>query len=189
MRTFIAIELPQKIKDILGNIQTDLKQTHADVKWVQPKNIHLTLKFLGEIEESLVKTIGPILSKITREECAFSIYLSKLGAFPKLFYPRVVWIGLTNEQIVIEIAKKINKQLKKVGFLPESRPFNAHITLGRVRSASNRKVLTEKIEDLNASLDTLTRSFQVKELILFKSTLTPQGPIYEKILSSPFRIN
>ncbi|MFH1678513.1 MAG: RNA 2',3'-cyclic phosphodiesterase, partial [Candidatus Omnitrophota bacterium] len=100
MRTFIAIELPEEIKNILGEIQDKLKQTRADVKWVQPQNIHLTLKFLGEINEDLVKKIASALNEIAQENSSFNLRLYELGAFPKIKYPRVIWIGAANNEPV-----------------------------------------------------------------------------------------
>lgn len=185
MRTFIAIELPEAIRTILSRLQDELKQTQADVKWVKPENIHLTLKFLGEIEQDLVKKINSILDEIVQERSSFSLYLSNLGAFPKLQYPRVIWIGITNDKAVIEIAKDIEKEMIKIGLPAESRPFSTHITLGRVRSGLNRRALIEKLEFLNKNLSTPRPEFKVCSLTLFKSSLTPHGPIYEAISNCP----
>ena len=181
MRSFSAIELPEKIRTILSNIQDELKQARADVKWIKPENIHLTLKFLGEIEEDLVEKIRPILEGITQRNSSFSLQLSNLGAFPKLQYPRVIWIGVTNDQAVIGIAQDLEKQMIKIGLPAESRQFSSHITLGRVRSAQNRKALVERLEFLNKKSVSGQSQFKVLSLTFFKSTLTPQGPIYEAI--------
>ena len=187
MRSFIAIELPEEIRTILSGAQDELKQTQADVKWVKPENIHLTLKFLGDIEQDLIKKIHPILNEIAQKSSSFSLYLSNLGAFPKLQYPRVIWIGLTNDRGVLEIANDLEKQLIKIGLPAESRGFSSHITLGRVRSGINRKALTEKLEFLNRNLSSPRPEFKVLNLTLFKSTLTPQGPIYEAIFNCPLQ--
>ena len=188
MRTFIAIELPEEIETILSRIQDELKQTQADVKWVKPENIHLTLKFLGEIEQDLVKQICSILQELAQKNCIFSLFLSNLGVFPKPQYPRVIWIGVTNHQAVAEIAKDLEKQMIKIGLPAETRPFSTHITLGRVRSGLNRRALVEKIELLNNNLSSSPQpEFKVPHLTLFKSTLTPRGPIYEIISSYPLK--
>lgn len=188
MRTFIAIELPEQIRTILSSIQDDLKQTHADVKLVKPENIHLTLKFLGDIEQDLVKKIHSTLDEITQRYPSFSLYLSCLGAFPKPQYPRVIWISVTNDQPVSEIAKDLEKEMIRIGLPAESRPFSTHITLGRVRSGLNRKALVEKLEFLNKNLSSPQPEFKVLGLTLFKSTLTPQGPIYEAIFRCPLKV-
>lgn len=185
MRAFIAIELPEQIRADLGKIQDELKQAQADVKWVKPENIHLTLKFLGDIEQDLIKKIEAILNQISSKNTSFGLDLDNLGAFPKLQYPRVIWVGLSNDQRVIEIAKNLEKELIRIGLPPESRPFSSHITLGRVRSGSNRKALIERLEALNKKSSSRLK-FEVLNLTLFKSTLTPQGPIYEPLLQAPF---
>ena len=187
MRAFIAIELPEEIKDILGRIQDDLKQSRADVKWVKPGNIHLTLKFLGEIGEDLVKNIGSSLTEIANNYSSFPLTLSCLGAFPKLKYPRVIWVGLENEQQVLKIAEEVEMDMVRIGLASESRPFNSHITLGRVRSGLNRRQLVEKLECLNKNFNSPKPEFRVTHLTLFKSTLTPTGPIYESIYTCPLK--
>jgi len=188
MRTFIAIELPQEIKSALSNIQAELKQAHADVKWVKPENIHLTLKFLGEIDETLVEKICAILEGIARQNTPFNLSLSDLGAFPKLNYPRVIWIGVTNDQPVVKIAEEIEKEAVEIGLPSESRPFSSHITVGRVRSGLNRGALIEKLIFLKKNFPPSKLEFKVHSLTLFKSTLTPSGPIYEIIHSYPLSL-
>ena len=189
MRTFIAIELPREIKDILAGIQEELRQARADVKWVNPENIHLTLKFLGEIEQDLVKQINALLENIAQENSCFRLYLSGLGAFPKLRYPRVIWISAASDQPVIDIANDLERRLVKIGLPAESRRFSTHITLGRVRSGKNQKALVQAIESLNKNLSSSPQpEFKVLQLTLFKSTLTPQGPIYEALSTHPLKI-
>ncbi|MFH1578097.1 MAG: RNA 2',3'-cyclic phosphodiesterase [Candidatus Omnitrophota bacterium] len=185
MRAFIAIELPEDIRNILGNINNQLEQTGADVKWVLPQNAHLTLKFLGEITPSLVDRVSAALNETAQKNPCFTLRLSGLGAFPKLNYARVIWIGITNDQPVIKIAKELKRQMREIGFPKESRKFNSHITLGRVRSGSNQNALIEKIGFLNKESPHLLAEFKVINLTFFKSTLTPQGPIYEKLSSAP----
>jgi 2'-5' RNA ligase len=186
MRTFIAIKLPQNIRTGLSNIQDELKQTGADVKWVKPDNIHLTLKFLGEIDDSLAEKIKSVISAAAQQTPSFNLSLSQLGAFPKIQFPRVIWIGVNNDQPVIKMAKDLEQELIKIGIPTESRAFNSHITLGRVRSAQNRRALSEKLETLNKPSSSQPE-FTVSGITLFKSTLTPQGPIYEAISDSPLK--
>ena len=187
MRAFIAIELPKQIKVIINNIQHDLKQAHADVKWVKSENIHLTLKFLGEISQDYSQKINSILNQISQRNSEFSLYLSELGSFPNLKNPRTIWIGVSNDGPVIEIAEQLEKKLTAIGFPPESRRFTSHITLGRVRSAFNRRLLVEKLGFMKNNISTQISEFKINAITLFKSTLTPQGPIYEAILNSPLK--
>jgi 2'-5' RNA ligase len=180
MRTFIAIELPKNIKDFLVRLQDQLKKSRADVKWVQPQNIHLTLKFLGEIDEQKLDKIVLILEEITKTNNSFYIRISSLGAFPKIRFPRVIWVGIDKGDMeTAQIAKVLEEEIAKIGIPPEKRPFSSHITIGRVRSNLNQGELAKNLDDLaNSSLGE-NLEFLVTKIMLFKSTLTPKGPIYE----------
>ena len=178
MRLFIAIELSQSIRDELARIQFHLKYSAADVKWVEKDNIHLTLKFLGEVPEEKVEKIKSILDGTAKEMKSFDISLKDIGAFPKIEYPRVIWVGL--DKGVVEskgLAEKIDEELSKIGYEKEPRPFAAHLTIGRVRSAKNKAALKEKI----SSITPIPGSQLVTSITLFKSTLTSNGPIYTKL--------
>lgn len=179
MRTFIAIELSQEIRDTLAQIASRLKYAGADVKWVEKDNIHLTLKFLGEISEEKAKLVAARLDTIAKETKPFEISLKDLGAFPKIDSPRVIWVGLDKgAKESTELAKKIGLALSKLGFQEEARPFAAHLTIGRVRSGLNKAALVEKMTSCQLS----AISFQlIQSIALFKSTLTPKGPIYSKL--------
>ena len=178
MRTFIAIELSEQIRNSLGQIQSHLKYSGADVKWVEKENIHLTLKFLGEVSEDKAKEIKLALDEIGRNTKSFEISLKDIGAFPKIDFPRVIWAGLDKgAKESTELAKRIDDALSKIGFQKESRPFAAHLTIGRVRSAKNKEALKEKL--INYKLSAL--SYKISSLTLFQSRLTPQGPIYIKL--------
>ena len=178
MRAFIAIELPQEIKDTLGRLQQKLKAAGADVKWVEPKNIHLTLKFLGEIDEQTKDRVSAKLSEISAGTKQFTFSLSCLGAFPNTKSPRVIWIGIEQGDIEIKaIADAIETQLESINIPKETREFSSHITLGRTRSSKNRQELANALSEL--SLKSLKNQFPVTKITLLKSTLTPRGPVYE----------
>jgi 2'-5' RNA ligase len=180
MRTFIAIELPQEIKDALGRLQGQLKASGADVKWVAPNNIHLTLKFLGEIDDSQLDGVKRIIEDVAKSQSCFSIHLSSLGAFPKINFPRVIWVGFSEgDTETKEIAKELEERIAKVGIPKETRPFSSHITIGRVRSALNREKLIQSLQAIANDFDRQSLFCIVTKVTLFKSTLTPQGPIYE----------
>lgn len=178
MRTFIAIELDKEIKKALSKIQDELKTTQADVKWVEPENIHLTIKFLGEVEENKIPRISQILKALSSQTKPFTIALSELGAFPGLKYPRVVWIGIAEGKTELsKLAELIENVLVQVKFPKEKRGFSAHFTLGRFRSNKNKYVLCEKLNTIQVP----GLRQEIKSVALFKSTLTPKGPLYEKI--------
>lgn len=179
MRTFIAIELSEEIKNTLAQIQSHLKYAGADVKWVTPGNIHLTLKFLGEVSEEKLQQVKSALEIIGKETVPFEISLKDIGAFPKIEYPRVIWVGLDKgAKESTELAGKIDEALSILGFDRDTRPFAAHLTIGRVRSAKNKLALKEKITNYHL----LITDYQtIDSVILFQSTLTPTGSIYTKL--------
>lgn len=179
MRTFIAIELPQEIKDFLAQLQAELKSTNADVKWVAPENIHLTLKFLGEIDDKQLEKVVQIINEAGKEKDKFQVSISSLGAFPKIDFPRVIWIGIeSKDKQVKEIAKDLEEKIARIGIPREKRAFSSHITIGRVRSPLNRQELVLDLKN-KADLSGQNLHFYVTKITLFKSTLTPKGPIYE----------
>lgn len=179
MRTFIAIELTKEIKDALGELESQLKSSGADVKWVKPENIHITLKFLGEIEPGKAEEIKPVLVDVAASNISFKMRLSILGAFPKIDYPRVIWVGIDEgKDALVKIAKDLEDRLAKMGFSDEQRAFAAHITIGRLRSSTNRHRLVELMQKY---LDPLNMECPVDKLTLYKSTLSLSGPIYEAI--------
>jgi 2'-5' RNA ligase len=181
MRTFIAIELPLEIKETLARLQEQLKKSGADVKWVKPDNIHLTLKFLGEIEDKKLSKLNQILQDTMKDKTGFTMRLSSIGAFPSINSPRVVWMGIDKgDSQIKEIAEDLEQGISKLGIPKEDRPFSSHITIGRLRTAQNRERLVKDLKDLK-DLNKLNENleFPVTKITLLKSTLTPKGPIYE----------
>ena len=183
MRTFIALNLSDEMKEELFRIQEELKKADTDVKWNKPHNIHITLKFLGEIDEAKVVEIKGSLDSISREIKPFDISLFKLGAFPNLNQLRVLWVGLDKGcSEVDQIAASLENNLEKIGFLKEDRPFSAHLTLGRVRSGRNKAALKEKL----SSLEVQPKSSRIDNITLYQSTLTQTGPIYTPLHVAKF---
>lgn len=183
MRTFIAIELPKDIKDRLAGLQEQLKASGADVKWVGPNNIHLTLKFLGEIDEAKLNQVIKILQDSALEKNNFKISITSLGAFPKINFPRVIWVGIDKgDSEAKAIARDLEERILRIGIPKETRDFSSHITIGRIRSTQNRQNLIGELEKLASDFGQKNIfEFSVTRITLFKSTLTPKGPIYEAI--------
>ena len=180
IRSFIAIPLPQNIKDYLSSLISDFKKTGADVKWVKPENIHLTLKFLGAQEPETLEKIKVILDKIAQDKFAYTMEISLIGVFPKLEFPRVIWVGLSiGDKETKIIAKELDEKINKLGIPKEERAFSSHITIGRVRSSLNREKLTLALK--NCVIEEGKLKFSADKIILYKSTLLPGGPIYEAI--------
>ncbi|MCM8781893.1 MAG: RNA 2',3'-cyclic phosphodiesterase [Candidatus Omnitrophica bacterium] len=185
MRTFIAIDLNDEAKAALIRLQSQLKAADADIKWVEAENIHLTLKFLGEIANQQVDLVKEVLNNTAVQFKPYEITLAGIGAFPKLDYPKVVWVGIRKGNDDTKgIANKIDDELMKLGFEKEDRKFSAHLTLGRLRGPKN-------IDKLKSLLKTLNFAPQSKILVnyinLYRSTLTPQGPIYTSLYKATLR--
>jgi RNA 2',3'-cyclic 3'-phosphodiesterase len=179
MRAFIAIELSEEIREDLAQIQSHIKYSRADVKWIEKDKIHLTQKILGDITEEDCEKIKSILDRISGSIKPFEISIKDIGTFPNINYPRVIWVGLdrgVNESKVL--VEKINEKALKIGFQKEPRPFAPHLTIGRVRSPKNKDVLKDKI--LNLQLKAYSLQL-IGSIVLFKSTLTPKGPTYTKL--------
>ncbi|MDD5595055.1 MAG: RNA 2',3'-cyclic phosphodiesterase [Candidatus Omnitrophica bacterium] len=180
MRTFIAIELPKQVKDALAELKNQLESSQADVKWVATQNIHLTLKFLGERDEKKIEKILQILDEVAKENQPYEINLISLGSFPNPNYPRVVWAGIDQGATQTKkIAQGLEEKIAKVGIPKEKREFSSHITIGRVKSNLNREKLIQGLDNSKSYLVGKNLRFLVTQLVLFKSTLTPKGPVYE----------
>jgi 2'-5' RNA ligase len=176
IRSFLAIELPKLILKKIEEVQRDLRSTRADVRWVNPEKIHLTLKFFGNIEESRIDPIFKSIEEPIRNTPPYSIEVKGVGAFPQLRNPRVIWIGLVNgKEILTSFQKQIETQLEKIGFQTENRPFHPHLTLGRMKSSRGREEMVGRMEKHR---EEEFGDFQVERVILFKSDLKPSGPIY-----------
>lgn len=176
MRLFIAVNLEEELKKRITPLQEELKRTNADVKWVEVRNLHLTLKFLGEVDEEKVIRIEQIITPILENSLSFEMKLSGFGVFPNLNYPRVIWMGITEggEKLRV-LSEKIENSLVPLGFDKEGRPFTAHLTLARVRSARGKQELVKKIEEKkNQEIG----SQKVEKIYLMQSFLKPTGPVY-----------
>jgi 2'-5' RNA ligase len=179
IRSFLAIELPPAITKGLERVQNDLKQSHADVKWVEPSRIHLTLKFFGNIDEGACDEIMDAVGKAASEVKSFTLAVKGLGAFPNTRNPRVIWLGVEDSGGALRpLQRAIEERLEEIGYPREEREFKAHLTLGRARSGRGRTELLHRIEDLYHAV---LGEFRVGRLILFKSDLKPTGPIYTEV--------
>lgn len=186
MRTFIAIELSSDVKEYLSHLQEKLKLAQADVKWVLSKNIHLTLKFLGEIDDKTKDNVIRIIEDVTKDKASFYLNIVSIGAFPRIESPRVIWVEINKGDLEVKkIAKELEEKLAGIGIPIEDRPFSSHITLGRTKSSKNRNNLIQSIKALKEKLPQANAELLVDKITLLKSTLTPKGPIYEVLKEFP----
>ncbi len=178
MRLFIALPLGPEVKDALGRIISDFKRHGGPVKWVKPENIHLTLRFLGETDESLVGKIKTEIDTVAAAHARVQTSISRLGGFPNLNRPRVIWVGIEhNLELLSKMARQMELRARTLRFDKESRAFKAHLTLGRVRQPQGLEGLTQALDKY--VLEEIPVMFD--RIVLFKSTLTPQGPIYDRL--------
>jgi len=185
IRAFIAIELPSQIKAALSQLQDNLKTgKSASVKWVGPEGIHLTLKFLGNVDEAEVPALNKALSEAVRGVAPFNLELGEPGAFPSIHAPRVVWVGIGGEiEPLRTLHNNIDRVLIPLGFPPEKRAFSPHLTLGRVREEAlpgEKRRLAESVAGLKTGEKS---SFKVESLSLMRSRLTREGAIYSCLAS------
>ena len=172
-RGFIAIDV-NATPNVLKFLK-DITNSNADVKLVEPQNIHITLKFLGEVEEVNIDDIEQIIKDSVKEIEPFTIKLSGTGVFPNQNYIRVIWIGIKDAEIIETISRSIDERLSQLGFKREKRGFSAHLTIGRVKTAKNKQLLLKVIERYK---DFEFSTQEVNSIKLKKSDLTPKGPIY-----------
>jgi 2'-5' RNA ligase len=177
-RSFLAFDIESDVVlNRLSSAQNLLVQTGADVKLVEPQNIHITIRFLGNITLALIEKIFEGMKKV--QFTPFNVQIKGLGAFPNPNYSRVVWAGITTGAGQLKsIFSQLEPCLRGLGFVPDHRGFSPHLTIARVRSGRNKQQLAEFITK-NANYE--FGVFTVKCLRLKKSTLTPNGPIYSTL--------
>ena len=177
MRLFIAIEIPEDIKEYISELQEQIDTQNNKIGFVNKNSIHLTLKFLGEVQSSKLEEIKNNLKKITFN--SFSVVLDNIGFFPSESNIRVIWIGLKPEDNVIELQKNIDENLKSL--FKKEKDFKPHLTLARVKYIENKPDFVNKLKNLQVK----KLSFDVKSFFLIESKLTPEGPIYNTLETYP----
>lgn len=178
MRCFIAIELPDTVETILEEIQENFKKCGIDLKWVKPGAIHLTLKFLGNVQEETVGEIVQRMKKVCGGYTTFALALKGVGIFPNLRSPRVLWVGIRDGDVLVRFQKEIDAGMASLGFKRENRGFTPHLTLGRFRSFKGVKCFHDIMKQYEGK-DFGT--FQVHSLSLMRSDLHPAGARYSRI--------
>jgi len=183
IRAFIAIEIPDDVRAALAEAQARLKRAHVGVKvsWTKIDNTHLTLQFLGYVEEEVIGKIRESLEGVVGEHCRFEISVRGAGAFPNERSPRVLWVGCDDTEGKLKsLAHAVQTAMQPLGFEPEHREFSAHLTLGRVKFSRPDAALTKALESVkNQEFGTL----RVTAIHLFESKLHPEGSVYTKISS------
>lgn len=177
------MELSDKAREEFARITSALEKADADVKWVAPGSIHLTLKFLGYVAEEKISSISESLTEIAGRTTPFEVVLDGIGVFPGWDRARVLWIGLGggNDQVK-DLAGEVEEAMSREGFEKEKRPFRSHLTLGRIRSAKNK----DELEKAASLLEVNSAVSNISKIVLFRSDLTPKGALYTPIESAGF---
>jgi len=176
MRTFIAIDIPENIKKGLINFTEKCRSLQSDgIKYVEKGNMHITLKFLGELSEEQIENLSRDLAFIKFK--AFPISVKTTGAFPNIFFPRVIWAGIFPVENLLEIFSKIESASINNGIPAEERPFSPHITLARIKSRADKGWADFLKQNNNLDFG----SFMPDGFSLYKSELNKSGPVYTKL--------
>ncbi|MDD5006155.1 MAG: RNA 2',3'-cyclic phosphodiesterase [Candidatus Omnitrophica bacterium] len=183
IRTFIALEIEDKIKDKISEIQETIKRANLiKASWVAKNNLHLTLKFLGDTKLKDVEKIKEKIKNSSQGEQSIKCNLNKIGVFPNERSPRVIWAGIEGgyEQIA-GLVNKLETNISELGFKKEKRDFKTHITICRPRQILNPQQFGLLLEEINKNFE--PQEFVINELVFFESKLTPQGSIYTPLAS------
>ncbi len=179
LRLFIALPLTSELRRRLEVITESLSEKISGVRWSKTENIHLTLKFLGDIEEKKVSAIKQVLQKVAARHGPFELNVGELGVFPGFRKPRVIWAGVREEGESLKLlVQDLEQSLARMGFKREKREYSPHLTLGRVKVTHAPPELREIFSSRGA--ESLGR-LRMDVILLIKSTLTGEGPVYEII--------
>jgi len=185
IRAFVAVNISDAVRAALAEAQGQLRQVPADVSWTQPGNVHLTLKFLGEIGERGVARVGGTLVAAAAPHAPITATVAGFGVFPSKGPPRVVWAAVAEgAAALVSLQASVERALAALGFPREGRPFRPHLTLGRVRSPRNAAALVEAIAGLGGGL---LGTFTAEHIDLMQSQLHPKGSIYTVLRHIPLR--
>lgn len=188
LRAFIAVEIPAEIQ------QNVYKQTAAFrrgieslIRWVPAHNMHLTLKFLGDVSPNNVEFLVQMLRNEAALVPAFDIHLAGLGAFPNLRRPRVIYVGIRAPAALDALQRGIEAAARRLGYESEERPFSAHLTLGRLRQNATAVEQQQIRRALESTQVDVFGTARVDSLHLYKSDLNPGGSIYTRLHSAPLK--
>ncbi len=180
IRTFIAIDLPKENLEKINNILTFFKSECPEktLRWVSLQNLHLTIKFLGDIPEKKLTSIKSIIQEVARRIPRFRFAVKGLGMYPNQTKPRVIWLGIETEAPMYQLHHLLDDRLKAQGIKPEKRKFSPHLTIARVSNRADYKQTKQIANILSKFTISHLGAIEVDQIHLYKSQLTPQGPIY-----------
>jgi len=180
-RCFIAVRMSEEVRASVEALLVRLKGAGADVKWVKPDALHLTLKFLGEIPSERVEVVKTVLREVASGHGRFELRVSDIGGFPSVRNPRVIWAGISSASELVSLQMDVEARLVAEGFERENRPFSPHLTLGRIRSKRNMDDALRILEE--AGVQSFGR-VEVGHVVLMESRLKPAGAEYTPLLEA-----
>lgn len=184
LRTFIAIAIPPEIKQAISSQTASLqKESGRAVRWVDTKNIHLTLKFLGEISSANLELLTQALRAECTQTAPLTVSVENLGCFPNPRRPRILWIGVVIPPELTRLQRQVEAIAARLGYPPEDKPFSPHLTIGRVREQATAEEILALRNLLERTTVARLGTFTVHEVHLYKSDLKPEGPIYTRLAS------
>lgn len=182
IRTFIAIELPEDVRALFEELQNGMRSFGVKARWVRPSNIHLTLKFLGDIDEGRVDSIDLEIKNTLKRHAAFKLQARGLGVFPGIKRPRVLWVGLSGQvNQLIDLQKELELGFEALGFPREKRPFKGHLTIGRFKQRTEPGKILDAMKTFNGFTP---REFMVRDVTFYKSVLKQTGAEYTRLTHS-----
>ena len=186
LRLFVAVDLSQEVREELSRLQDDLRRRDlSSLRWVRPGGIHLTLKFLGDTPAQRVAAIEGALAEAVNGAAPFRLALGKLGTFGNRRGPRVLWLDIAGEgQRLVELQAMVERALIEAGFPPEERGYSPHLTLARVPQPP-RPGVAERVSRALDSVAAPRAEFEVREVLLMRSSLQPGGAVYERLAGFP----
>ena len=176
-RAFLAVDLDEDLKPKIHRLISEFKKTDTKIKYVELENLHLTLKFFGDIDVEGIELLKDAIKKVVSEFKPFKIHIKSCGAFPNKNRIRVIWVGIEDDTLLKDLHNKLDKEFTKLGF-DKDKKFSTHLTIGRMKKPINKQQAKEVIEQHS---DIEIGEMEVTQISLKKSTLTPSGPIYEDI--------
>lgn len=176
LRAFIAIELPDTVRATLRQVQNRFQAYRFKIRWVKAENIHLTLKFLGNIGIDAVEKVHQAITEETENRDPFNLQTKGVGVFPGVKRPKVLWAGLSgNIEHLASLQQAVDGRLAKIGFAREQRKFKGHLTLGRIKGRVNPRQLVDAMEQIGGFE---SDPFSVNRVVLFQSRLKSSGAEY-----------
>ena len=184
IRAFVAIELPDHVAASIRQVQEGLKSHGFKMRWVRPERIHLTLKFLGEIDPADLQRAREAMGETAARFDPLPLGARGIGVFPGIKRPRVLWVGMSGRTDRLDkLQSELDKRLGAKGFLPEKRPFRGHMTLSRVKGRIDHEKLGRALQRFGAFE---SDPFVADSMVLFKSELKPAGPVYTRLFRAVF---